>query len=95
MIPENRLPTSPGEILLEEFLKLLGITEAKLAHHLSLPVRRVNDIVRGRRAVSPETAQLLARAFRTTPQFWMNAQTAHDLATHRIDVEVDPLVQVA
>jgi len=95
MIPENRLPTSPGEILLEEFLKPLGITQSMLATHLSIPVRRVNDIVKGKRAVSLETAQLLAGAFRTTPQFWMNAQTAHDLATHRIEVEVEPLVKVA
>ncbi|MDT8391057.1 MAG: HigA family addiction module antitoxin [Lentisphaeria bacterium] len=92
MIPKNRIPTSPGEILAEEFLRPLGITQTALALHIAVPVRRINEIVRGRRAVSPETAQLLAAALGTTAQFWMNAQTSYDLATHRIRVAVEPLV---
>lgn len=95
MIPENRLPTSPGEILLEEYLNPLGVTQTAFARHLGVPVRRINEIVKGKRAISPETAQLLALALRTTPQFWMNAQAAWDLATHQIEANVEPLVQVA
>ena len=94
MIPKHRTPTSPGEILQEEFLRPLDLTQTAFARHIGVPVRRVNEIVRGRRAVSPETAQLFAAAFGTTPEFWMNAQAAYDLATHRIDVRVKPLVKV-
>ncbi len=94
MTPEQRTPTSPGEILAEEFLKPLGITQTALAKHIGVPVRRINEIVRERRAVTPETAQLLAAALGTTAEFWMNAQSAYDLATHRIEVDVEPLVQV-
>ena len=92
MIPNSRIPTSPGEILDEEFLKPLGITQTALARHIGVPVRRINEIVRRRRAISPETAQLLAAALGTTAQFWMNAQTSYELATHRIEVSVEPLV---
>ncbi len=58
MTPKRRLPTSPGEILLEEFLRPLRLTQVAFARHLGVPVRRINEIVRGKRAVSPETAQL-------------------------------------
>mgnify|MGYP006290900843 FL=1 len=92
MIPSNRIPTSPGEILEEEFLKPLGITQTSLARHIGVPVRRINESVRSRRAISPETAQLLAAALGTTAQFWMNAQASYELATHRIKVSVEPLV---
>jgi len=94
MIPKRRIPTSPGEILMEEFLRPLGITQTAFARHIGVPVRRVNEIVRGKRAVSPETAQLCAAALGTSPEFWMNAQASHDLATHRIDMRVKPLVKV-
>ena len=94
MIPKHRTPTPPGEILLEEFLRPLGLTQTAFARHLRVPVRRINEIVRGRRAVSPETAQLFAAALGTSPEFWMNAQSSYDLATHRIKVEVEPLVEV-
>jgi addiction module HigA family antidote len=92
MIPSNRIPASPGEILDEEFLKPLGITQTALARHIGVPVRRINEIVRCRRAISPETAQLLAAALGTTAQFWMNAQASYELATHRIEVAFEPLV---
>jgi len=94
MIPRHRTPTPPGEILVEEFLRPLGLTQTAFARHLGVPVRRINEIVRGRRAVSPETAQLFAAALGTSPEFWMNAQSSYDLATHRIKVEVEPLVEV-
>ena len=93
MIPSNRIPTSPGEILDEEFLKPLGVTQTALARHIGVPVRRINEIVRGRRAISPETAQLFAAALGTSAQFWMNAQTSYELSTHRIEVDLEPLVR--
>jgi len=93
MIPKNRIPTPPGEILMEEFLKPLNVTQTAFARHIGVPVRRVNEIARGRRAVSPETAQLLAAALGTSAEFWLNAQAAYDLSTHRIVVNVEPLVR--
>jgi addiction module HigA family antidote len=83
MQPEHRVPTHPGEILLEEFLAPLGQTQVALAEHLGVPVQRVNELVRGKRGVTPETAWLLAQALNTTPEFWLNLQAAHDLALNR------------
>lgn len=83
MLPENRIPTHPGEILLEEFLRPLGLTQVALARHLGIPIQRVNEIVSGKRGVTPETAWLFASAFGTTPEFWVNAQSAYDLARSR------------
>ena len=71
MIPENRIPTHPGEILLEEFLKPMDLTQVALAKHLGIPTQRVNEIVRGKRGITPDTAWLLSQAFGTTPQFWL------------------------
>jgi addiction module HigA family antidote len=72
-------PVHPGETLREDFLKPLGLTANRLAIELQVPVTRVNDIVRGRRAVTADTALRLARYFGTTPQFWMNLQANYDL----------------
>jgi addiction module HigA family antidote len=83
MLPENRIPTHPGEILDELYLRPLGLTQVALAEHLEIPVQRVNEIVRGKRGVTPETAWLLSQAFDTTPQFWLNLQANHDLALKR------------
>jgi len=83
MIPKSRIPTHPGEILAEEFLRPLGVTQVELASHIGVPVQRVNEIVRGKRGVTPSTAWLLAEAFETTPQFWLNLQAGYDLATSR------------
>lgn len=91
MIPENRIPTHPGVILAREFLAPLGITQVALAAHLGVPVQRVNELVRGKRGVTPETAWLLAQAFRTTPEYWLNLQAAHDLTRSRPAVPVEPL----
>lgn len=94
MLPENRIPTHPGEILLEEFLKPLSLTQVAFARHVGIPIQRVNEIVRGKRGVTPETAWLFARALNTTPEFWMNLQTAHDLAVKRPEQTVEPLEQI-
>ena len=83
MIPDNRISTHPGEVLLEEFLKPMGITQRRLAEHIGVSVQRVNEIVRGKRGVTAETAWLLSEAFGTTPQFWVNLQSAHDLTRFR------------
>ena len=74
------VPVHPGEILLEEFLEPLNLTQTALADHLCVPVRRINEICRGRRAVTAETAWLFAQAFGTSPQFWLNLQVIYDLA---------------
>lgn len=83
MQAKHRVPTHPGEVLLEEFLQPLAVTQVQLASHLGVPVQRINEIVRGRRGVSAETAWLFAQAFGTSPEFWINLQTAHDLAASR------------
>ncbi len=80
MIPDNRLPTQPGQILSEEFLIPLGLTQVALAGHIGVPVQRVNEIVRGKRGITPETAWLFSQAFGTSPEFWINLQTNYDLA---------------
>lgn len=82
MIPENRIPTHPGEILLEEFLVPLEMTQAKFSKHLGVPTQRINEIVKGKRGISPETAWLFSQAFGTTPEFWLNLQNTFDLATN-------------
>ena len=83
MIPANRISTHLGEVLLEEFLKPMGITQRRLAEHIGVSVQRVNEIVRGKRGVTAETAWLLSEAFGTTPQFGFNLQSAPDLARFR------------
>jgi addiction module HigA family antidote len=84
-------PTHPGEMLLEEFLKPLGISQVEFAKHLGVGFKRINEIVNGKRSVTPETAWLLSQALGTTPQFWMNLQTTYDLVHHKADHEVKPL----
>lgn len=75
----KRKPTGPGEILREEFLNPMGLTQKHLADHLGCDVKVVNRIVNGRTSVSAEMALKLGAAFRTTPEFWLNAQKAVDL----------------
>ena len=76
-------PVHPGEVLLEEFLKPLGLTQYRLAKGLSVPPPRINEIVHGARAVTADTALRLARFFGTTERFWLNLQTAYDLEVER------------
>lgn len=89
MIPENRIPTHPGIILKEEFLDPFGISQVAFALHLGVPVQRVNELIRGKRGVTPQTAWLLAQALNTTPQFWLNLQSLHDLAKNRPSKSVE------
>ena len=78
-VPTNRTPTHPGEMLLEEFLGPMGITQRDLASAIHVPYQRINDLVNGRRGVTPSSALRLAKYFGNTPDFWMNLQLRWDL----------------
>lgn len=78
-------PVHPGEILQEEYLVPLGMSANALADALGVPANRISQILRGRRSVTAETALRLAVAFGTTPEFWMNLQSAYDLAVAKTD----------
>lgn len=84
-------PVHPGEVLLEEFLRPMNISQYRLAKALHVPARRINEIVHGDRAVSADTALRLARYFDVTAQFWMNLQMSFDLAVEedRIGARLD------
>ena len=79
-MPGKRLaPVTPGEVLLEEFIKPLGISQYQIAKDVGVPPRRINEIVLGKRAVTADTALRLARYFGTSERFWLNLQARHDL----------------
>jgi len=78
-IPTNRTPTHPGEMLLEEFLNPMSLTQRELADAIHVPYQRINDIVNGRRGITPSTALRLAKYFNMTPDFWMNVQLRWDM----------------
>jgi addiction module HigA family antidote len=78
-IPTNRAPSHPGEILREEFLAPMEISQVELAKRLNIPFQRVNQIVGEKRSVTPDTALRLAKLFETTPDLWLNLQLAWDL----------------
>jgi addiction module HigA family antidote len=94
MIPKNRVTTHPGMILLKEFLEPMGLTQKELADHLDIPIQRINEIVRGKRGISPDTAWLLSEAFNTSPEFWLNLQSMHDLSANRPSKHIKPLKAV-
>lgn len=79
MFKYTRKPTAPGEILMEEFLKPLGLTQKQLADHIGCDYKVINRIVNERSSLTPEIAARLASALETTPEFWLNAQMAQDL----------------
>jgi len=78
-VPTHRKPTHPGEMLLEEFLTPLGLTQRDLADSIHVPYQRVNEIIHGRRGITPSTALRLARFFGMSADFWMNLQLRWDL----------------
>ena len=86
MSTKKLAPIHPGEVLLEEFLQPFGISQYRLANDISVPPRRINEIVHGKRAVTADTALRLARHFGTSARFWLNLQVQYDL-----DVERDRL----
>ncbi|HIE65496.1 MAG: HigA family addiction module antitoxin [Nitrospira sp.] len=76
-------PIHPGEILMEEFLKPMGISQYKVAKDISVPARRINEIVHGKRSVSPDTALRLSKYFGLSERFWINLQARYDLETEK------------
>ncbi len=86
MTDEKLAPVHPGEVLLEEFLKPMGLSQNRLALDIGVPARRINEIVLGKRGITADTALRLARYFGVSPQFWMGLQTDFDL-----DVAADAL----
>lgn len=78
-IPSHRAPTHPGEMLFQEFLKPMGLTQRDLADAIHVPYQRINEIVNCRRGVTPSTALRLSRLFGVSPDFWMNLQLRWDL----------------
>ena len=95
MLPENRIPTHPGEILREEFLNHLGLSQVAFAGHIGVPVQRVNEIVRGKRGITPESAWLFAEAFGTSPEFWLNLQSNYDLVRSKPKRQVSRIAAIA
>ena len=98
-VPTNRIPTHPGEMLLEEFLKPMNISQQRLADAIHVSFQRINEIVHGRRSVTPSTALRLAKFFKTSPGFWMNLQLRYDLymtqKNEKEDIEqIEPLHSV-
>ena len=92
-IPTHRPPVHPGEMLLEEFLAPLGVTQRELAHAIHTPYQRVNEIVNGKRGITASTALRLAKYFGMTPEFWMNLQLRWDLY-HAQQAETNVLEQI-
>ena len=79
MIPKHRPPTHPGEMLLEEFLKPMALTQVAAAEKMGVSLNRLNELINGKRGVTADTALRLARLLHTTPEFWMNLQAQWDL----------------
>lgn len=98
---QNLPNVHPGEVLLEEYLKPMGISQNRLARALSVPPRRINEIVLGKRSVTPDTALRLARRFGVSERFWLGLQLDYDLEKarramgKRIEQEVEPVSSVA
>lgn len=97
MLANKIPPVHPGEVLLEEFLKPWGVSQNRLAQHMGITTTRLNEIVRGRRGITGDTALRLARVTNTTPEFWLNLQALYDLETardmlgERLETEVTPV----
>ena len=89
-------PIHPGEILLDEFIKPLGISQYRLAKDISVPPRRINEVVHGKRAITPDTALRLSRFFGMSERFWVNLQARYDLEVEkdRLQDRLDEEVQV-
>ena len=95
LIPTHGPPTHPGEMLLEEFLKPLGMSQVELAHRLGVSYPRINEVIKGRRSMTPDTALRLERLFGMEAQVWLNLQLSWDLyqATHSASAAEIALIQ--
>ena len=96
MIEQKLPPIHPGEILLEEFLKPMGISQYRLAKDISVSARRINEIVHGTRAITPDTALRLSRYFGLSERFWINLQARHNLEVEkdRLEDRLDKEVRI-
>ena len=83
MRTKKMAPIHPGEILMEEFLKPFGISQYKLAKEITVPARRINEIVHGKRAITADTALRLSRYFNLSERFWLNLQTRYDIEVQK------------
>ncbi|MGH9498196.1 MAG: HigA family addiction module antitoxin [Terriglobales bacterium] len=83
-LPKRRFANHPGEVLLEEYIKPLGLTQAALAKEIGISSNRLNELVRGKRGITADTAFRLARRFGTSPELWMNLQSAYQLTETRL-----------
>jgi addiction module HigA family antidote len=83
MLPTHRISTHPGVVLLKDFIEPAGLSQTAVAKKLKISTNRLNELVRGRRGVTPDTAWKLSALFSTSPEFWMNLQSAHDLTKAR------------
>ena len=92
-IPTDREPTHPGEMLLEEFLMPMGLTQVELANAIGVPYQRINELVNGKRGVTPSTALRLAKFFNISAAFWMNLQQRWDIF-HTLQKEVDEIEKI-
>ncbi len=95
MIPNHRISTHPGVVLLKEFLEPLGLTQKEFAAHIGVPIQRVNEIVRAKRGISPDTAWLFSKAFETSPEFWTSLQSSYELSKNKPTVHISSLKAVA
>ena len=93
-LPTHRLPTHPGEMLLKEFLEPLGITQRDFAKHLDIPLQRLNELILGKRGITPDTAWLLSMALGTGPEIWIDLQASYDLAKHKPGRKIKILPQM-
>jgi addiction module HigA family antidote len=96
-MPKTMSPMHPGEILLQEFLEPLGLSQNRLANAIGVPPRRINEIVLGKRRITADTALRMSRFFGTSERFWMNLQTRFDLEKERDQIaqelsEIQPLI---
>jgi antitoxin HigA-1 len=91
MLPTNRVSTHPGELLKREYLDEMGITQVAFAKHCGISLQRLNEIINGKRGITAETAWIFGQALGMSPQFWMNAQVAHDLTRSRPARKIRPI----
>jgi antitoxin HigA-1 len=89
MLPKGRVSTHPGEVLLEDYIRPLHLTQAVLAKELGISTNRLNELVRGKRGITADTALRFARRFKTSPEFWMNLQSAYELTEARLAMAGD------
>jgi len=80
MIPNNRISTHPGEILLKEFLEPMNLSQKSFSEQIHVSFQRINELVNGKRGITPESSKLLSKSLNTSPEFWMNLQSCYDLS---------------